>query len=203
MTDDRMALIELVEKQADTDLVREMLAFAADRMMEAEVEARTGVAKGTRSPMREVQRNGYRERDWDTRAGRIALEIPKLRRGSCFPSFLEPRRTAEKALVAVIQEAYVHGVSTRSVDDLVKAMGAGGMSKSQVSRLCAEIDERVNAFLTRPLEGLIRMETVPRLSGGQSARSTALSLARRHLREGARGRADHQPRRDNRSGGQR
>jgi transposase-like protein len=103
--------------------------------------------------MREVQRNGYRERDWDTRAGRIALEIPKLRRGSYFPSFLEPRRTAEKALVAVIQEAYVHGVSTRSVDDLVKAMGAGGMSKSQVSRLCAEIDERVNAFLTRPLEG--------------------------------------------------
>jgi transposase-like protein len=153
MTDDRMALMELVEKQADTDLVREMLAFAAERMMEAEVEARTGVGKGTRSPMREVQRNGYRERDWDTRAGRIALEIPKLRKGSYFPSFLEPRRTAEKALVAVIQEAYVHGVSTRSVDDLVKAMGAGGMSKSQVSRLCAEIDERVNAFLTRPLEG--------------------------------------------------
>ena len=162
MTDDRMALIELVEKQADTDLVREMVAFAADRMMEAEVEARTGVAKGTRSPMREVQRNGYRERDWDTRAGRIALEIPKLRRGSCFPGFLEPRRTAEKALVAVIREACVHGVSTRPVDDLVKAMGAGGMSRSQVSRLCAEIDERVNAFLTRPLEGLIRMETVPR-----------------------------------------
>ena len=103
--------------------------------------------------MREVQRNGYRDRDWDTRAGRIALEIPKLRKGSYFPSFLEPRRTAEKALVAVIQEAYVHGVSTRSVDDLVKAMGAGGMSKSQVSRLCAEIDERVNAFLSRPLEG--------------------------------------------------
>ena len=148
-----MALIELVEKQADGDLVREMLAFAAERIMEAEVEARTGAAKGARTPMREVQRNGYRDRDWDTRAGRIALEIPKLRKGSYFPSFLEPRRTAEKALVAVIQEAYVHGVSTRAVDDLVKAMGAGGMSKSQVSRLCAEIDERVNAFLTRPLEG--------------------------------------------------
>ena len=103
--------------------------------------------------MREAQRNGYRERDWDTRAGRIALEIPKLRKGSYFPSFLEPRRTAEKALVAVIQEAYVHGISTRSVDDLVKAMGAGGMSKSQVSRLCMEIDERVDAFLSRPLEG--------------------------------------------------
>ena len=153
MTEERMALIELVEKQADGDLVREMLAFAAERIMEAEIEARTGAAKGARSPMREAQRNGYRERDWDTRAGRIALEIPKLRKGSYFPSFLEPRRTAEKALVAVIQEAYVHGISTRSVDDLVKAMGAGGLSKSQVSRLCMEIDERVGAFLARPLEG--------------------------------------------------
>ena len=153
MTDERMALLELVEQQADVDLVREMLAFAADRIMEAEIETRTGAAKGMRSPLREVQRNGYRDRDWDTRAGRIALEIPKLRKGSYLPSFLEPRRTAEKALVAVVQEAYVHGVSTRSVDDLVKAMGAGGMSKSQVSRLCVEIDERVNAFLARPLEG--------------------------------------------------
>ena len=153
MTDERMTLLELVEQQADGDLVREMLAFAAERIMEAEVEARTGAAKGTRSPLREVQRNGYRDRDWDTRPGRIALEIPKLRKGSYLPSFLEPRRTAEKALVAVIQEAYVHGVSTRSVDDLVKAMGAGGMSKSQVSRLCADIDERVSAFLGRPLEG--------------------------------------------------
>ncbi len=153
MTDDRMALIELIEKQADTDLVREMLAFAAERIMELEVELRTGAAKGARSPLREAQRNGYRERDWDTRAGRIALGIPKLRKGSYLPSFLEPRRTAEKALVAVIQEAYIYGISTRSVDDLVKAMGAGVMSKSQVSRLCAEIDERVNAFLARPLEG--------------------------------------------------
>ena len=90
---------------------------------------------------------------WDTRAGRIELDIPKLRRGSYFPSFLEPRRTAEKALTAVIQEAYVHGVSTRAVDDLVQAMGASGVSKSQVSRLCSEIDERVNAFLSRPIEG--------------------------------------------------
>jgi putative transposase len=103
MTDERMALIDVIEKQADTDLVREMLAFAADRIMELEVELRTGAAKGTRSPLREVQRNGYRERDWDTRAGRIALEIPKLRKGSYLPSFLEPRRTAEKALVAVIR----------------------------------------------------------------------------------------------------
>lgn len=153
MTNERMALLELVEKEADGDLVREMLAFAAERLMEMEVEGRTGAAKGARTPMRETQRNGYRERDWETRAGRIELAIPKLRKGSYFPSFLEPRRTAEKALVAVIQEAYVHGVSTRAVDDLVKAMGGAGVSKSQVSRLCAEIDERVNAFLSRPLEG--------------------------------------------------
>jgi transposase-like protein len=153
MTDDRMALIELVEKSADIDLVRAMLAFAAERLMEAEVEARTGAAHGARDPGRQVQRNGYRERAWDTRAGRIELDIPKLRRGSYFPSFLEPRRTAEKALTAVIQEAYVHGVSTRSVDDLVRAMGASGVSKSQVSRLVEEIDQRVNAFLARPIEG--------------------------------------------------
>ena len=153
MTDDRMALLELVEKAADADLVREMLVFAAERIMDAEVETLTGASKGARSALRETHRNGYRERDWDTRAGRIDLAIPKLRKGSYFPSFLEPRRTAEKALVAVIQEAYVHGVSTRAVDDLVKAMGAGGMSKSAVSRLCAEIDERVHAFLQRPLEG--------------------------------------------------
>ena len=112
-----------------------------------------GLPRGRERPCGRFSATENRDRDWDTRAGRITLEIPKLRKGSYFPSFLEPRRTAEKALVAVIQEAYVHGVSTRSVDDLVKAMGAGGMSKSQVSRLCAEIDERVNAFLSRPLEG--------------------------------------------------
>jgi transposase-like protein len=100
-----------------------------------------------------VHRNGYRERAWETRAGRIELAIPRLRRGSYFPSFLEPRRTAEKALTAVIQEAYIHGVSTRAVDDLVKAMGGSGVSKSEVSRLVEEIDGRVNTFLTRPLEG--------------------------------------------------
>ena len=153
MTDDRMALLELIEKGADADLVRELLAFAAGRLMELEVEARTGAAAGTRSPDRLTHRNGYRERPWETRAGRIELAIPKLRKGSYFPSFLEPRRTAEKALTAVIQEAYVHGVSTRSVDDLVKAMGGAGVSKSQVSRLCAEIDARVDAFLGRPIEG--------------------------------------------------
>jgi len=153
MTDDRMALLELIEKGADGDLVRELLAFAAERLMELEVEARTGAAAGARSPDRLNHRNGYRERPWETRAGRIELAIPRLRKGSYFPSFLEPRRTAEKALAAVIQEAYVHGVSTRSVDDLVKAMGGSGISKSQVSRLCEELDERVHAFLGRPIEG--------------------------------------------------
>src|SRR3712207_509041 len=153
MTDDRVALLALIEKHADTDLVGEMLAFAAERLMELEVEAKTGVPAGVRSPERLNHRSGYRERAWDTRAGRIDLAIPKLRKGSYLPSFLEPRRTAEKALTAVIQEAYVHGISTRAVDDLVKAMGGSGMSKSQVSRLCEEIDERVHAFLSRPIEG--------------------------------------------------
>lgn len=153
MTSDRMALMELIEKGADGDLVREMLAFAAERIMEIEVEARTGAGHGSRSPDRTNHRNGYRERPWETRAGRIDLEIPKLRKGTYLPSFLEPRRTAEKALVTVIQEAYVKGISTRSVDDLIKAMGGSGISKSQVSRLVEEIDERVDAFLARPIEG--------------------------------------------------
>ena len=121
MTDDRMALLELVEKGADADLVRELLAFAAGRRMEMEVSEEAGAAKSERSAGRSAYRNGYRERAWDTRAGRVDLSIPKLRKGSYFPSFVEPRRVAEKALTAVIQEAYVHGVSTRSVDDLVKA----------------------------------------------------------------------------------
>jgi transposase-like protein len=153
MTDDRMALMELIENGADGDLVRDMLAFAAERIMEIEVEARTGAVHGSRSPDRTNHRNGYRDRGWETRAGRIDLEIPKLRKGTYLPSFLEPRRTAEKALVAVIQEAYVKGISTRSVDDLIKAMGGSGISKSQVSRLVEEIDERVDAFLARPIEG--------------------------------------------------
>ena len=153
MTDEKMALLDLIEKSADADLVRDMLGFAAERLMEAEVGARTGAAHGVRDPARQVQRNGYRERVWETRVGRIDLAIPKLRKGSYFPSFLEPRRTAEKALTAVIQEAYIQGVSTRAVDDLVRAMGGSGVSKSEVSRLVEEIDGRVNAFLNRPLEG--------------------------------------------------
>ena len=114
--------------------MRELLALAAGRLMDAEVEALTGAAYGERSAARTNQRNGYRERAWETRAGRIDLKIPKLRQGAYFPSILEPRRTAEKALIAVIQEAYVQGISTRSVDDLVKALGMSGVSKSPVSR---------------------------------------------------------------------
>jgi transposase-like protein len=121
--------------------------------MELEVEARTGAAPSARSADRKTYRNGYRERAWETRVGRIELDIPKLRKGTYFPPFLEPRRTAEKALTAVIQEAYIKGISTRAVDDLVNAMGGTGISKSQASRLCEEIDERVQAFLNRPIEG--------------------------------------------------
>jgi transposase-like protein len=153
MTNDKIALRELLEKGSDATFLREMISFAAERLMQLETEPLCGAAPGERSPERRNRRNGYRDRDWETRVGTVELRIPKLRRGSYFPSFLEPRRMAEKALTAVIQEAYIQGISTRSVDDLVKAMGMEGISKSQVSRLCGEIDERVNAFLSRPIEG--------------------------------------------------
>ena len=126
MTNDKIALRELLEKGSDTTFLREMIGFAAQRLMELETDGLCGAGHGERSEERTNQCNGYRDRDWQTRAGTVELRIPKLRRGSYFPGFLEPRRTAEKALTAVIQEATIQGVSTRSVDDLVKAMGGGG-----------------------------------------------------------------------------
>src|SRR5690606_6375116 len=153
MTKEQMDLNALVGKSADGDFLRDMISFAAQRLMELEVGGLTGAAYGEKDADRLAQRNGYRDRDWETRAGTVELKIPKLRKGSYFPFFLEPRRMAEKALTAVIQEAYIQGISTRSVDDLVKAMGMSGISRSQVSRLCEEIDERVTAFLERPIEG--------------------------------------------------
>lgn len=122
MTIDRMDLMARIEKGADADFLREMIEVISNRLMEMEVEGLTGAAHGERSVTRVNQRNGYRERAWETRVGTVDLAIPKLRKGSYFPAFLEPRRASEKALTAVIQEAYVHGVSTRSVDDLVKAV---------------------------------------------------------------------------------
>jgi putative transposase len=148
-----MALAELLEKGSDGDLLREMIGYVAQRLMDLDVAGLVGAEHGERAESRENWRNGYRDREWHTRSGTIPLRIPKLRRGSYFPGFLEPRRSSEKALAAVVQEAYVQGISTRSVDELVKALGMTGISKSQVSRLCEEIDERVNAFLERPLEG--------------------------------------------------
>src|SRR5262252_7560494 len=153
MTKATMALAELAEKTPDADLLRQMIQFVAQRLMDLDVETLCGAGYDVKSGERTNSRNGYRDRIWDTRAGSMELKIPKLRSGSYFPPFLEPRRVAEKALAAVIQEAYVQGISTRSVDELVKALGMTGISKSQVSRLCEEIDERVNAFLERPLEG--------------------------------------------------
>ena len=153
MTNATMALAELAEKGADIDVLRQMVQFMAQRLMEIDVESCCGAGYDVKSSERINSRNGYRQRLWDTRAGSIELKIPRLRRGSYLPEFLEPRRTAERALAAVIQEAYVQGISTRSVDELVRALGMSGVSKSEVSRLCGELDERVGAFLSRPIEG--------------------------------------------------
>lgn len=153
MTNPMIDFHDLIEKSTDGDWLREMISFAAQRLMDLEVEGLCGTGFGERSDDRTNHRNGYRDRRWETRAGAVDLKIPKMRKGTYLPALLEPRRAAEKALVAVIQEAYIQGVSTRAVDDLVKAMGMTGISKSQVSRLCKDIDARVKAFLERPIEG--------------------------------------------------
>ena len=153
MTKPSIPLPELTEKGSDIDVLRPMIQYVAQRLMDLDVDGLCGAEYGKRDAERVNSRNGYRDREWDTRSGTIDLRIPKLRKGSYFPGFLEPRRTAEKALAAVIQEAYIQGVSTRSVDTLVQSMDMTGISKSQVSRLCAEIDEKVQAFLSRPIEG--------------------------------------------------
>jgi transposase-like protein len=151
-----MDLVELLRKgamEADVDFLREAMAVLVRAIMEAEVVSKTGAGYGERTGERLTRRNGYRLRSWDTRVGTLGLRIPKLREGSYFPSLLEPRRRSERALLSVVQQAYVEGVSTRRVDDLVKALGCEGISKSQVSRVCQELDSVVEAFLDRPLDG--------------------------------------------------
>ena len=152
----RIGLSELLRKamiDQDADFLKEGLRVLSQALMEMEVEEYVGAARHERSAGRVGQRNGYRQRSWDTRVGTVELKVPRVRDGGYFPSLLEPRKRAERALSAVVQEAYVHGVSTRKVDDLVKALGMGGISKSRVSELCKELDEEVERFRSRPLEG--------------------------------------------------
>jgi putative transposase len=152
----RIGLSELLRKamiDQDADFLKEGVRVLSQALMEMEVEEYVGAARHERSAGRVGQRNGYRERSWDTRVGTVDLKVPRVRDGGYFPSLLEPRKRAERALSAVVQEAYVHGVSTRKVDDLVKALGMGGISKSRVSELCKELDEEVERFRSRPLEG--------------------------------------------------
>jgi transposase-like protein len=157
MADDlRMARLELLRKaevERDVDFLREGVRVLAQALMELEVSQHVGAEKHQRTPERTGYRNGDRDRPWETRVGTIELRVPRVRDGSFFPSLLEPRRRAERALVAVVQEASVQGVSTRRVDDLVRALGMEGISKSQVSRLCQELDAAVERCRTRRLEG--------------------------------------------------
>ena len=185
MTNATMALAELAEKGADIDVLRQMVQFMAQRLMELDVEGRCGAGYDEKTPERLNSRNGYRDRTWDTRAGSVELKIPKLRQGSYFPEFLEPRRTAEKALTAVIQEAYIQGISTRSVDDLVKALGMSGVSKSQVV-----------APVRRARRARRRLPEPP------DRGRLAVPVDRRHLRQDARGRAHRERGRDSGGGRQ-
>jgi putative transposase len=153
MTEDRLPLAELLQKAGDGDFLRSVAEAVLQLLMEADVEGLIGAGRHERSAERLNYRNGFRDRALDTRLGTLQLRVPKLRQGSYFPAFLEPRKVSEKALVAVIQEAWIGGVSTRRVDELVQAMGLSGIGKSTVSKLCKDIDERVTGFLERPLEG--------------------------------------------------
>src|SRR5919199_6851012 len=154
MATDRMTLVDVLRKGEDpaADFLQEGVRWLVQELMEAEVRAQIGAERYERTDERTTQRNGYRRRPWDTRVGSLELQIPKLRTGSYFPSWLEPRRRAEQALVAVIAEAYLQGVSTRKVEALVQALGIAGISKSEVSRLAASLDEQVEAFRTRRLD---------------------------------------------------
>ena len=189
MIKERMDLLELLRKggmDGDVDFLREALRVLVEGIMDAEVSSRIGAEYGERSAERVTQRNGYRSRAWDTRVGTMDLHIPKLREGSYFPSLLEPRRRSERALLAVIQQAYVEGVSTRRVDDLVKALGCEGISKSQVSRICQELDVVVDGF-----------------HGPSAGRWTLpLPVAGRTDPEGQGGRQDRQRQRGGGDGGQ-
>ena len=156
MTNDSMTVMQAVQQVGDEDLLRQLAEVALAKLMAFEVDGLVGAAKGQHTPERTTCRNGYRDRPLHTRLGTLELRIPKLRQGTYFPSFLEPRRLSERALTAVIQEAWVGGMSTRKVDDLVQALGMTGISKSQVSELCSALDERVNDFLDRPLLGEYR-----------------------------------------------
>ena len=156
MAKDRILLLEQLRKagmNGDVDFLRDGLMMLAEAFMDLEIKSKTGAELYERSGDRQSYRNGYRERVWDTRAGTVPLRIPRIRMGSYFPSLLEPRRRAERALLAVVQEAYVLGVSTRKMEKLVQALGMEGISKSEVSRICGELDEEVNKWRQRPLEG--------------------------------------------------
>ena len=153
MADDSMALMRWIRQQGGEDFLRTVMEGVLAKLMDFEVSNQIGAGLHERNGERVSYRNGYRERELHTRLGTLDLQIPKLRQGVYFPSFLEPRRLSEKAIAAVVQEAWIGGVSTRKVDDLVQAMGMTGISKSQVSVLCREIDERVQSFLNRPIEG--------------------------------------------------
>ena len=153
MTEERLALSELLDKAGEGDFLRTVAEAVLQLLMEADIEGLVGAGRYERSGERTIWRNRHRDRVLDTRQGSLQMRIPKLRQGSHFPPFLEVPKAVEKALIAVIQEAWIGDVSMRRVDGPVKAMGLSGISKSQVSKLCKDIDERVHAFLDRPLVG--------------------------------------------------